>query len=161
MTAQGKIHRIVVGVDGSPSSRQALCWAVRQAELTGGTVDAVIAWQYPVVTGGYGWAPVGMIGDADYGETAAKALADTIASTVDPQSDVRIQQLVVRDIPAQALLRAAARADLLVLGSRGHGGFAGALLGSVSQHCVHHAPCPVVIIRGDEQQPAAAADATP
>ena len=68
MTAQDKMYRVVVGVDGSPSSRQALRWAVRQAHMTVGTVDAVIAWQYPAATGGYGWAPVGMMDDADYGE---------------------------------------------------------------------------------------------
>jgi nucleotide-binding universal stress UspA family protein len=156
MTAQDKTYRIVVGVDGSPSCWSAFRWAVRQAQLTGGTVDAVIAWHYPAATGGYGWGPVGMMDDADYGEIAAGTLADTIASTVDPHSDVRIRQLVVLDIPAPALLRAAAGADLLVLGSRGHGGFAGALLGSVSQHCVHHAPCPVVVIRSAQEHPAAA-----
>jgi nucleotide-binding universal stress UspA family protein len=146
--AQGRTRpRIVVGVDGSPSARQALRWAVRQAELTGGTVDAVIAWQYPAAIGGFGFAPSAMIDGADYAEISAKTLADDVASTVSPDSSVSIRQLVVADNAARALLDAADGADLLVVGSRGHGGFAGALLGSVSQHCVHHAPCPVIVIR--------------
>jgi nucleotide-binding universal stress UspA family protein len=88
MTAEAnpvRDHRIVVGVDGSPSSKAALAWAIGQAKLTGA---------------------------------------------------------------AQVLLDASAGADLLVVGSRGHGGFVEALLGSVSQHMVHHAACPVVVVRG-------------
>ncbi len=151
MTGQkdGLTARIVVGVDGSPSSRTALGWAVRQAELTGATVDAVIAWQYPVNFGTYGWAPVSMEEDGtDFGELAEKTLSDAISKTVDPSSDVPVRQLVMQGNPAQVLLDAAKDADLLVVGSRGHGGFTGALLGSVSLHCVHHARCPVVVLRG-------------
>jgi nucleotide-binding universal stress UspA family protein len=114
MSGQGRHSgsRIVVGVDGSPSSIGALRWAIRQAELTGADVEAVIAWHYPIATGGYGWAPTGMATSFDFN-------------------------------PAQVLLGASDGADLLVVGSRGHGGFTEALLGSVSQHCVHHARCPV------------------
>lgn len=143
-------HRIVAGVDGSPSSMTALRWAVRQAGLTGAAVDAVTAWNYPANAGGYGWAPTGMEGSFDVQENAEKTLADAISSTVDPGSTVEIRSLVVEGIPAQVLLDASDGADLLVVGSRGHGGFAEALLGSVSQHCVHHAHCPVVVIRGQE-----------
>jgi nucleotide-binding universal stress UspA family protein len=98
--------RIVAGVDGSPSSMSALRWAIRQAGLTGATVDAMIA--------------------------------------------VPVRARVVQGDPAQVLLDACDGADLLVVGSRGHAGFTEALLGSVSQHCVHHAHCPVVVIRGQE-----------
>jgi nucleotide-binding universal stress UspA family protein len=142
------VPRIVVGVDGSPSSRQALRWAVRQAELTGGAVDAVIAWQYPPYMAGFGFSPSAMLDTADYAESSSKALADAVADTVSPDSPVSIRQLVVEDNAARALLKAAEGADMLVVGSRGHGGFAGALLGSVSQHCVYHARCPVIVIRG-------------
>jgi nucleotide-binding universal stress UspA family protein len=145
----GTVPRIVVGVDGSPSSQEALRWAVRQAGLTGGTVDAVMAWEYPSAIGGYGWAPAAMIEEWDFAEIAAKTLADEIGSVVDANSGVSVRPLVVQGNPAQALLDAAVGADLLVVGSRGHGGFAGALLGSVSQHCVHYAPGPVAVIRGD------------
>jgi nucleotide-binding universal stress UspA family protein len=138
-------QRIVAGVDGSASSLEALRWAVQQAELTGGTVDAVIAWQYPAAAVGFGWGAVP--DDTDYAELAAKAVAEAISEAVDPNSEVRVRPVVVHGYPAHVLIDYAADADLLVVGSRGHGGFAGALLGSVSQHCTHHAPCPVVVIR--------------
>ncbi len=137
--AEGK--RIVVGVDGSPASIQALAWAVRQARLTGAVVDAVCAWQFPV---SYGWA---VTDDTDYGALAAEALEKAIAEVRHLDETVEIRGQVVEQNAAQALLDAAQGAELLVVGSRGHGGFAGALLGSVSNHCVHHAGCPVLVIR--------------
>jgi nucleotide-binding universal stress UspA family protein len=140
--------RIVVGVDGSAASRAAFRWALRQAELTGATVQAVTAWQYPVATGGYAWTPVALLDSTDLQEAAEKTLADEISEVVGARTDIKVQPLVTEGNPAQVLLEAAAGADLLVVGSRGHGGFASALLGSVSQHCVHHADCPVLIIRG-------------
>jgi nucleotide-binding universal stress UspA family protein len=147
----GRVPRIVAGVDGSPSSLAALRWAVRQAGLTGGAVDAVIAWQYPAAAGGYGLAAAAVLEDTNYEEIAEKVMADAISTAVDPGSDVRVSTSAKEGSAAQVLIDAAAGADLLVIGSRGHGGFAGALLGSVSQHCVHHAPCPVVVIRGAGQ----------
>jgi nucleotide-binding universal stress UspA family protein len=144
----GDASRIVVGVDGSPASRAALRWAVRQAELTGATVHAVTAWQYPVATGGYGWAPVAVLDDTSLQEASEKVLADEVGEVVGGRSDLRVRPESIEGNPAQVLLEASAGADLLVVGSRGHGGFASALLGSVSQHCVHHAKCPVVVIRG-------------
>jgi nucleotide-binding universal stress UspA family protein len=144
--------RIVAGVDGSPSSLSALHWAVKQAALTGATVDALIAWHYPVVaSGGFGLAPMVTPGGFDFSENAEKVLAEAINAAVDPGSDVTVRPRVVEGDPAQALFDASSDADLLVVGSRGHGGFTEALLGSVSQHCVHHARCPVVVIRGQER----------
>jgi nucleotide-binding universal stress UspA family protein len=143
-----KVRRIVVGVDGSPSSKVALQWAVAQAELTGAVLQPVIAWHYPVVVGGYAWAPVSVLGAEDFEEIAEKTLAETIADTVDPAARVRIDHCVREGNPAQVLLKEAEGAELLVVGCRGHGSFTGAMLGSVSQHCAHHAPCPIVIIRG-------------
>jgi nucleotide-binding universal stress UspA family protein len=144
----GKSPRIVVGVDGSASADEALRWAVRQAELSGGTVAALLAWQYPVAVTGLGLAPIVMYDDSSFHERAEKVLAEAIARAVDPASDVPVHPRAVFGPPAQVLLDAAGDADLLVVGSRGHGGFAGTLLGSVSQNCVHHARCPVVVIRG-------------
>ena len=143
--------RIVAGVDGSPSSISALRWAVRQAELIGATVDAVISWHYPAYAGGYGWAPIGVGTAFDFKDIAEKVLADAISTACAPVSSVPVRARVVEGNAAQVLLDASDGADLLVVGSRGHGGFAEALLGSVSQHCVHHARCPVVVIRGQEQ----------
>jgi nucleotide-binding universal stress UspA family protein len=144
--------RIVAGVDGSPSSLSALRWAIGQAGLTGATVDAVIAWQYPAAATGYGWAPMGAPegADFDFKDIAEKVIADAVSNAVDPASTVRVRSLVSEGNPAQVLLGAAAGANLLVVGSRGHGGFAEALLGSVSQHCVQHARCPVVVVRGQD-----------
>jgi nucleotide-binding universal stress UspA family protein len=138
-------RRIVAGVDGSASSLEALRWAIRQAELTGSSVDAVIAWQPPAASG-LGWG-VAMVDDTDYAELAAKTLAEAISVADGPASRVRVRPMVGEGNAAQVLLDASAGADLLVVGSRGHGGFASALLGSVSLHCTHHAHCPVVVIR--------------
>ena len=139
----GPAGRIVVGVDGSAPSKAALGWAIRQATFTGAAVEAVIAWHHP---GNYGY-PVTVPDDADYSELAAKVVGDAIAEVAGPAGPAEIRPKVVEGNPAGALLAASAGAELLVLGSRGHGGFVEALLGSVSQHCVHHAKCPVVIIR--------------
>ncbi|GLW57457.1 universal stress protein [Kitasatospora phosalacinea] len=137
--------RIVAGVDGSPSARTALAWAVRQAELTGAAVDAVTAWQYPA---GYGW-PAPVLQSFDFAAAAGQALAEAVEAVATRHEGVEIRQHVVQDHPATALLAAADGAELLVVGNRGRGGFAGTLLGSVSQHCVHHARCPVVVVRTD------------
>jgi len=139
--------RIVVGVDGSESSKAALAWAVRQAALTGAKVDAVHAWRNPVsYSYGYGYAMVLPVTDLE--KFAREALDGAIAAVADLAPGVDIRPVVVEDNPAQALLDAAKGADLLVVGCRGHGGFTEALLGSVGQHCVHHAECPVVVLRG-------------
>ncbi len=141
----GQERRIVVGVDGSPSSVRALRWAIRQAGRTGSVVDAICAWQYPV---SYGWAVTEP--DPAIGTLASEALEKAIAGARQAGESVEIRPHVLEASPAQALIDAARGADLLVVGSRGHGGFTGMLLGSVSQHCVHHAPCPVLVVRGTE-----------
>ena len=136
-------RRIVVGVDGSVPSKAALAWAVRQAQLTGAAVEAVIAWEFPAT---YGY-PAPVVLDVDYAGIAAKVVADVIAEVSSPGEPVKIRSTVAEGNAAQVLLDASAGAELLVVGSRGHGGFTEALLGSVGQHCVHHATCPVVVIR--------------
>jgi nucleotide-binding universal stress UspA family protein len=144
--------RIVAGVDGSPSSLRALRWAVRQAGLTGAAVDAVITWHYPASEGGYGWSPIGTGTAFDGREAAEKVLADAVGGVSSPDSRIPVHGRVVEGNAAQELIDASDGADLLVVGSRGHGGFTEALLGSIGQHCVHHAHCPVVVIRGREQE---------
>jgi nucleotide-binding universal stress UspA family protein len=142
--------RIVVGVDGSGSSASALRWAIRQAGLTGATLDVVTAWHYPDLAGS-GMAIGAVEPTYDFfRENAEKIAADAISSTLDPASDVPVRARVAQGHAAQVLLDASAGASLLVVGSRGHGGFTEALLGSVSQHCVHHATCPVVVVRGQD-----------
>ncbi len=140
---QDEERRIVVGVDGFESSRAALRWAIRQARRTGAVVEAVIAWHVPV---GTGWIPTADM--PDYRDDAFAVLTEAITEmcTVDP--DIQVCPRVVKGQAGQVLVAAAEGADLLVVGSQGHGGLAEALLGSVSQYCAHHAPCPVVIMRG-------------
>lgn len=144
---EGHVSRIVVGVDGSPCSARALRWAVRQARLSGGSVDAVFAWEYPTSYGGHAWVPYGATDGIEFEEIAERTLADSISQATGPDDGVSVRPKVVRGNPAQALLDAAQGADLLVVGSRGHGGFTAALLGSVAQQCVYHAGCPVLVIR--------------
>jgi nucleotide-binding universal stress UspA family protein len=140
-------QRIVVGVDGSPSSKAALAWAIGQAELTGATVEAVIAWHYPAMVSRTGLALMSAQDDADLETFFGTDLSDAIEATVTPGCQVKISATVRKGNAAQVLLDCAEGASLLVVGSRGRGGFASALLGSVSQHCAQHAPCPIVIYR--------------
>jgi nucleotide-binding universal stress UspA family protein len=139
--------RIVVGVDGSASSRSALRWAVGQARLTGGTVDAVIAWHLPVMLRNQSWAPIYAEEAGDFATDARKRIDAAISAEVEPADSHLVRTHVVHGHPAQVLLDVADDADLLVVGRRGHGSFAGALLGSVSQHCVQHARGPVLVVR--------------
>ena len=129
---------IVVGVDGSPSSKDALRWAARYAELTGAAVHALIAWQLPEI---YGYTPRDFEGDAR--QTLTRAIEDALG----PGASGKLTLHVVEASPAAALIGMCRDAQLLVVGSRGHGAFTGMLLGSVSQHCVQHACCPVVVVR--------------
>lgn len=134
---------IVVGVDGSVPSRAALRWALDQARLAGARVRAVIAWEVPSYTG---WGPVP---HEDFGAAAGKLLAEAVRDALGFDApEVEVLETALPGHPAQVLIDASAHAALLVVGSRGHGAFAGTLLGSVSQLCVQHAHCPVVVVRG-------------
>ena len=139
--------RIVVGVDGSDASKNALAWAARQAALTGARLEAVTAWHVPPLA--YGTAPA----DYNFAPDARRAVDETISAVLGEHPDVDVSPVVVEGLPTPALLHAAAGADLLVVGSRGHGALTGVLLGSVSEHCVTHAPCPVVVV-GHHASPA-------
>ena len=134
---------IVVGVDGSDPSKRALRWAADQAKLTGAKLKVVTSWEYPPTLG---WAPP-YPSDFDPNEDARKALQETIDAVLGPEAAVVAQAEVTEGHPAFVLTEAARGAELLVVGSRGHGAFAGMLLGSVSEYCAAHAPCPVVVVR--------------
>jgi nucleotide-binding universal stress UspA family protein len=138
----------VVGVDGSDASRRALAWAIDEAARWGAELDVVHAWDVPLVIVP---PPTSLTYDVDRHapERAAQHVLDTCVESahVPADSTVRIERILVRDRPSPALLEAAKGADLLVVGSRGHGGFTGLLLGSVSSQCLHHAGCPVVVVR--------------
>jgi nucleotide-binding universal stress UspA family protein len=132
---------IVVGVDGSEQSLSALDWAVTEARLRGGEIRLVTAWFYPPLA-----TPVGQpVIDDTFRKSAEQVQASALAGVAD--AGVPVSGQVVENSAAAAILDAAVGADLVVVGSRGHGGFAGLLLGSVSAQVIHHAPCPVLIVR--------------
>ncbi|MDQ0985718.1 universal stress protein [Streptomyces sp. V2I9] len=137
--------RIVVGVDGSDASIKALHWAVRQAELTGATVEAVNSWEYPATS----WASMmpGMPEDFDPQALATVSLNEALEEALGAAGAAAVSKVVVIGNPAQALLDRAEGADLLVVGARGHTGLKATLLGSVSLHVTQHAPCPVTVVR--------------
>ncbi|HET7720992.1 MAG TPA: universal stress protein, partial [Acidimicrobiales bacterium] len=134
---------IVVGVDGSEGAATALRWAVEEGRIRGWPVTAVAAWALLDQRHVEPDAPF----DPDYGaDDAAAALAAHVSDALGPERSALVSRRTVNDLPATALLQAAEGADLLVVGARGLGGFKGLLLGSVSQHCLHHAPCPVAVV---------------
>ena len=137
---------IVVGVDGSEESRGALRWALGEAELRGATVRAVHAWSLPIAFGGPTMPPQTLDPSAlrDHARESLDAAVDEVAGE---SPALAVERVVEQGAAADVLVRAAEHADLLVVGSRGHGGFSGLLLGSVSQQCAQHAPCAVVIVR--------------
>jgi nucleotide-binding universal stress UspA family protein len=135
---------IVVGVDGSSGAREALRFAVEEARLRGATLRLVTAWHIPPMaySGGY----VAPLDPREFEKNAAVAGEKALAELQDETAGLEVQRLTREGQAAHVLLEEAKDADLLVVGSRGHGGFTGLLLGSVSQQCAHHASCPVVIV---------------
>lgn len=135
--------RIVAGIDGSPEARNAFEWAMQEAELRGAEIEAVHAYSAPW---DYWAAPVPPVPITEVEEAQEKLVKQEIADASERHPNVRITQHIVNEIPARALIDRAKGASLLVVGSRGRGGFTGLLLGSVSQQVIHHAPCPVVVV---------------
>lgn len=134
--------RIVVGIDGSAHARRALDVAIEEARLRGGTVEAVMAWTLPAIYPGMEFA-VGSIVHSELQAAAEKELDEALAGV---PSDVRIDRVVAVGNPAELLNKTAEGAALLVVGSRGRGGFKGLLLGSTSRAVVGRAPCPVLVV---------------
>jgi nucleotide-binding universal stress UspA family protein len=145
-------RRIVVGVDGSRSSKAALRWAIRQASIADMVVEAIAAWSVPTY---YGYSLfAGGMQSADLAGLARRMITKTIAEVGGTGAESKVTSSVIHGDAAQVLVHASARAALLVLGNRGHSVLAEALLGSVSQRCVHHAACPVVIVQDSPRHPA-------
>jgi nucleotide-binding universal stress UspA family protein len=140
---------IVVGVDHSAGAKDALRFALEEAQLRHARLRAVHAWQFGYIgaTGMEGLLPA--IGGElrDFRDAAEAALDATLREAIPEAADVEVERRVVEGAPAAVLVEESRDADLLVVGSRGHGGFARLLLVSVSQQCAHHAECPVVIVR--------------
>jgi len=141
---------IVVGVDQSDGAKAALRFALEEARLRQATLRVVHAWQFGYIgaTGLEGALPV-MGGELEDFRQGAAAAVDEILKEVGAKTDgATIERRVDEGAAAAVLIEESRGADLLVVGSRGHGGFAQLLLGSVSQQCAQHAFCPVVIVRG-------------
>ena len=141
-----KDQRVIVGVDGSDASLEALRWAVSYAQGVGGVVQAIKTWHYP-------WAM--QTAPAQTDASVVKQIQGELDDAVDragiDTSGVTLERIVKEGHASLVLVNESASADLLVVGSRGHGAFAGMLLGSVSQHCAQGAHCPVVIVRHEER----------
>lgn len=132
--------RIVVGVDGSEPSQLALRWAEQLATCFDCRIEAVIAWSFPSA---YGFAlPDGW----DPQHDAQTSLEDAVDAAFEGARPNGLELLVRRGLPAKVLLDAGVGARMLIVGSRGHGGFAGLLLGSVSSVVAEHAHCPVLVV---------------
>ena len=143
------MQTIVVGVDGSEGSVRALRFAVEEARLRGASIRAVGVWYIPTgaYAGGFGGIP-----DVEAFEQGARTrLEQALAQLGDAAADVEIEQVVDEGQPADVLVERARGAALLVVGSRGLGGFRGLLLGSVGQQCAQHATCPVAIVPHAEE----------
>lgn len=143
--------RVVVGVDDSPGGRAALAFAAQEAARRGAELHVICAWSMP--GGHFEHAKVpGPLRDAccEEAQTVLHRLSEEVLG---PDPHLPVVLAVGEPPPARALIEASDRADLVVVGSRGRGGFAGLLLGSVSAQVVHHAHCPVTVVRAGQPQP--------
>jgi nucleotide-binding universal stress UspA family protein len=148
-------YRVVAGVDGSEGGRRALRWAIRDAAARGGTVEAVIAWRLDL----YDLPPYGSVHPDDERRRCEQVLAHEIESIpVFERAEVPVAAIVAEGRAPDVLSAAARSADLLVLGSHGHGRMRHTVLGSVSEECVRKATCPVVVIPIDQDSRAEPAE---
>lgn len=143
------METIVVGIDGSPNSLAALRWAIKEAQLRKAAVDAVAVWSAPMLMFPLPDAGAPLYVDDDVVAATEQMLAEAVSTArADAEAaGVEVHSAVVRGAPGSVLVERSKTADLLVVGARGHGGFTELLLGSVSSQAVHHAACPVVVVR--------------
>lgn len=146
-----KESRIVVGVDGSEPSKEALRWAARLAPTLSATIRAVSVWEYPA---GFGWTS--MPSGWNFQTDTEKVLHQAVDEVFGADRPRGLELVVEQGQAAAALLRHGVGAAMVIVGSRGHGGFAGLLLGSVSSSVAEHAPCPVLVVHQDETPSAVA-----
>jgi nucleotide-binding universal stress UspA family protein len=149
VVARGALERagdVLVGVDGSPAGDEAVAFAFAEAALRGVGLVALHAWTHPVSVGPGDMLPlVYDVSETESGE--ARLLAESVSGSRDRYPEVDVRHVLVRGRAAHALVDASSKAQLVVVGSRGHGGFTGLLMGSVSQAVLHHAACPVAVVR--------------
>ena len=137
--------RIVVGVDGSATSVEALRWANRISNCLDSDIEAIYAWHLPTYL--YAGLPDNYRPDLD----AEHTLTDAIETAFGNRCPAEVKSVVTQGYPARVLIEASRDAELLIVGSRGHGGFAGLLLGSVSTQVVEHAKCPVLVVHPSQE----------
>jgi len=142
-------QRFVVGVDGSEESRAALQWSADEAVAHGARLEAVCAWELPFsgLASSYAPAPAGLPDPQEVARRAEDALYDTLKEVLGGETSLDVKRVVEAGDPAAVLLRRSEAADLLVVGSRGRGGFSRLLIGSVTEKCVRYSTCSVVVIR--------------
>jgi nucleotide-binding universal stress UspA family protein len=142
-------ERVVVGVDGSEPSKQALRWGLFLARTAGASIDAVMAWTFPAIAASAGMWPA----ELDPQQDALDALHLTVTEVLGEQPPVPVREIVAEGGAARILLETSKDALILVVGSRGHGGFSGLLLGSVSATCAEHALGAVLVVHGETPPP--------
>ncbi|MEU2350597.1 universal stress protein [Modestobacter sp. NPDC049651] len=147
---------VVVGHDGSACAREALRWAAGLAARGGWALHVVRAWRMTTAPRPASWAPGYVPPLPDYEEAVRQELAAHVTEALGADPGCEVHTWAVHAPPTRALLSASVGADLLVVGARGRGGFAGLVLGSVSDQLVHHADCPVTVIRPGHGRPVAA-----
>lgn len=138
-------NQVVVGIDGSDTSKAALRWAARLAPSLSATIHAIVAWEYPIIFGLEGGIPSEWRPD----ENAKEILSASLEEVFGKDRPAGLRGSISQGHPTFVLLDASKDAQMLVVGSRGLGGFAGLLLGSVSSACAEHAKCPVLVVHGD------------
>ena len=144
---------IVVGVDGSKCSHSALRFALEEARIRHAKLRVVVVWHVPLAAYSAGLVPPPSNLADDAAAGAEEVLAEALQGL--ERGDVEIESLVREGQPANVLVEESAAAEMLVVGSRGRGGFRELMLGSVSQQCAHHARCPVAIVRAGCECPPA------
>jgi nucleotide-binding universal stress UspA family protein len=147
MTQESAAGRIIVGVDGSDHSVAALRWAAEEARHRDLGVRVVTCWNWPTLPWGP-YTPSLPASEEELAEQAAEVAKAAIDKVFGPAPEVEVAVEVLQGAPSLRLLEFDRIGEMIVVGSRGRGGFAGLLLGSVSQHLAEHARCPVVIVHG-------------
>ena len=154
MSIVGSAHplRVVVGIDGSEQSKQALRWAARIGSVAHARLEVVGTWHFPTTcASAYGWAAISP--EWDPAQDMEKVVIAAVDEVFGPRRPTELQVTIREGGAARILLEESEGALMLVVGSRGHGGFAGMLLGSVSSSVAEHATCPVLVVHGDGLPP--------
>ncbi len=141
------ISKIIVGTDGSAAAQHAIEWAVGESTIHGATLEIIHTWSLPLLVDPTGMASFSFPVE-DFGRAAEHVLKDAIAFAKS-NTIISVSGRVAQGLAANVLIDASQKADLVVVGSRGHGGFVGLLLGSVAQQVATHSRCPVVVVPSD------------